>query len=83
MKPTKTGLVDLYKDKHPDPRFSVCYARGRVFKKEGPQELRVELGMRSVVSKALCATGFYADRCEICPNSQGIVTLKARGKIST
>jgi len=82
MKPTKTGLVDLHREKHPDPRFSICYARGKVFKPEG-QELRVELGMRSIVSKALCASGFFADRCEICPNSKGNVTLKARGKTST
>lgn len=74
----KTALVDLTEDKHPDPRYAVCYARGQVFKSEG-SEIRVELGKRTLVNRALCVQLFYKERCQQCPNSDGQLTLKATG----
>lgn len=78
MKGPKTTLVDLRDDKHPEPRFAVCYARGQVFKPEG-DEIRVELGKRTLVNRALCVQEFYESRCRKCPNSSGQLTLKATG----
>lgn len=71
-----TELVSLSKDKSDDPRYSVCYARGSVFKKEGHFH-RVEKGKRALVSKALCIAQYYGDRCTVCPNSQFVVGVRS------
>ena len=82
MKATKTILVDLRSDKSTDPRYAVCYAKGRTFKLEG-HELRVEAGKRALVHRTLCAARYYGDRCTVCPNAQGQLRLKAGGPTST
>lgn len=79
MKPSKTVVVDLHREQHPDPRFAICYARGQVFKQEG-SELRVEMGRRALVNRTLCIQQHYGSRCEICPNAKGSLTLRASGQ---
>ncbi len=69
-----TELVSLHKDKSDDPKYAVCYARGAVFKPEGNFH-RVEKGKRSLVSRVLCITEFFGNRCKTCPNHDFSVTL--------
>ncbi len=57
-----------------DSRFSVCYARGSSFRKEG-KFFRVEKGARTVVHRALCLTHHFGKRCEVCPGGQIYVEL--------
>lgn len=57
-----------------DPRFSVCYARGSSFRKEG-QFYRVEKGARNVVHRSLCLTHHYGSRCKICPSGSIAIEL--------
>jgi hypothetical protein len=73
--PKTTELVSLLKDRHDDPRYAVCYARGSIFKKEG-NFWRVERGRRTVVRRDLCATSHFGRRCKICPNHEFELTVK-------
>jgi hypothetical protein len=72
-----TELIGVDQDKSDDPALAVCYARGAVFKREG-NFLRVEKGMRTRVSRALCITGHFEKRCESCPNYEATLTIRVR-----
>ncbi len=72
-----TELIALEHDKSDDPRFAVCYARGSSFRREGKNFLRVEKGMRTRVSRVLCITTHFEKRCEICPNYDTKLVLRA------
>lgn len=61
-----------------DPRFSVCFARGATFRKEG-NFYRVEKGSRSTVHRSLCLTHHFGPRCTICP--QGSITIELEVKL--
>lgn len=63
-----------------DPRFSVCYARGSAFKKEG-NLYRVERGARTVVHRSLCLIQHFGPRCTICPHGSITVTLQVTGDL--
>ncbi len=60
-----------------DPRFSVCYARGSSFRKEG-KFFRVERGARNVVHRSLCLIHHYGPRCKICPHGSIVVQLQVQ-----
>lgn len=60
-----------------DPRFSVCYARGSSFRKEG-RFFRVEKGARNVVHRSLCLIHHYGSRCKICPHGSIVVELQVQ-----
>ncbi len=72
----KTELVSLLKDTSPDPSMAVCYARG-TFRKEG-KFFRVQAGKRTLVNRSLCVIQHFR-ACRHCPNSEGIIRLKAEG----
>ncbi len=76
-----TELISLGKDKSVDPRFSVCYARGSVFKAEG-NFFRVEKGSRALVDRALCLSSHCGKRCAECPNHNFTVRFVAGGVCS-
>jgi hypothetical protein len=69
-----TELIGVNQDQSDDPTLATCYARGRVFKREG-NFMRVEKGMRSRVSRALCVIGYYESRCQQCPNYNDEIVL--------
>lgn len=60
-----------------DKRFSVCYARGSSFRKEG-KFFRVEKGSRTVVHRALCLVHHFGSRCEACPGGKIYVELGSK-----
>lgn len=60
-----------------DARFSICYARGSSFRREG-RFFRVEKGARSLVHRSLCLTHFYGSRCNICPNGSISIELQVQ-----
>lgn len=74
-----TELIGIYQEQSDDPALVTCYARGRVFKREG-NFLRVEKGMRGRVNRALCVVGYYEGRCKVCPNYSGEIALVLRGR---
>ncbi len=73
-----TELVSLKKDVSDDPRYSVCYALGSSFRKEG-NFFRVEKGKRTLVPRSLCVVQHFGRRCRLCPNSEFVVTFRALG----
>lgn len=73
----KTELISLVKDRSDSPTLAVCYAGGGKFVREG-NFWRVEVGRRTLVHRSLCAVRHFGKRCDLCPNSQVRLVLKAQ-----
>lgn len=75
-----TEVVDLSKEQT-SSKYGVCYASGSTFKPtaKGSTTFVVEVGKRRLVSRVLCVTGYFKNRCTVCPFSKGEITLVATG----
>lgn len=75
-----TEIVDLATEQA-SSKYGVCYASGSTFKptERGATTFVVETGKRRLVSRTLCVTQYFKNRCEACPFSGGNLSLVPRG----
>lgn len=75
-----TEVVDLAEEQT-SSKYGVCYAAGSTFKptEKGATTIVVESGKRRLVSRTLCVTQYFKNRCTHCPFSHGTLNLVARG----